>query len=788
MLRRHRRWLVVAAATLLLAGLLPGSAAFADDTPGIITGHLLDGTTPVAGVGVDAIGTDGSFGGETTTDASGAFTITDVTAGSYVVAFELPGGQRQFAHGKTTFESADLVAVTAGGTSTVDESLLPHGSLTGHVTNSDASPAANAFVSAVNATGDVFLGANADPNGLYTMPFVPPGVYTLTFTDQATRLSQSAHQRINGQPGDPFTVTAGAATTVDEQFLATGAVTGHLTSNGAPVAFATVLVENDFSQVQARTGPDGSYRAAVYPGSYRIQYQLSSGLIQWAHQQTSRGAADSFSVTSGTDTVVDEQLLPTGTLTGRLLGPDGSPRIFTQVSIVGGSQNLSTSTDPNGNWQIQVFPGTYKVAFVTQFGFQWATGKHTLATADSFVVAAGQTVRADDTVAATGTLTVTARDTITGQPLASFCAFADSVVSGGGCTDNGSVVITALPGTYGLFLSVNDQGYVFDRIQATIDHSGQNVAVDVPAIPAASMTATVKDAKTGAPLRNICLQPVATTAPASLAEGFGFCSDTTGQVHIIGLSPGQYNVFAFANDGVHGHQWIGPHGGVGAMKKATVLTVAAGQTAAIGTVKMDKRGTLTGIIRDKASGAPLPGAIASFTTQPDGLGSSVGRAVADANGRYTFTDLGPYEWPILFQATGFASEWSGHTGNRLQANPITVKAGKTKEHDDRLSRGITLTGLMTTAAGVPLDEFVGRVNLVNADSRDETGSGDTAPGGHYTIQVMPKQNVVLRVDAFGADVSAEFFYANSPDFEHATVVRIPKKGTTTINITLPATN
>ena len=75
---------------------------------------------------------------------------------------------------------------------------------------------------------------------------------------------------------------------------------------------------------------------------------------------------------------------------------------------------------------------------------------------------------------------------------------------------------------------------------------------------------------------------------------------------------------------------------------------------------------------------------------PAGEGLARSEVVADANGRYTITDLGPYDWPILYRATGYASEWSGNTGNRLKSNPVTIKAGKTRTHNEALGQGVTL--------------------------------------------------------------------------------------------------
>jgi len=214
-----------------------------------------------------------------------------------------------------------------------------------------------------------------------------------------------------------------------------------------------------------------------------------------------------------------------------------------------------------------------------------------------------------------------------------------------------------------------------------------------------------------------------------------------------------------------------------------VTTLATGQAVTVPDIKMDKAGTLTGIISDKATRAGIAGSVAAWATSPAGEGGSRADAVADATGRYTFTELGPYDWPIFYRAPGYASEWSGGTGNRLKSEPVTIKAGKTRTHNEALSSGVILTGLVTGPDGAPMPEFASRITVFNADSRDEIGADDNAANGTYTLHVLPSQSVVLNADLFLQDLS--FFYVNSPDFEHATSINIRNPGPIIVNIAAP---
>jgi hypothetical protein len=172
------------------------------------------------------------------------------------------------------------------------------------------------------------------------------------------------------------------------------------------------------------TDSNGVYSVPVFPGSYQISFQRDpSNLTQWAHGLTSPVNAPFFPVASGATAVVDEQLLPTGTLAGHLNDSNGQPVQFGNVSISGNGLNFSANIF-NGNWQTDVYPGTYIVSFSvfgSVNGTQFATGKASAADADHFTVQVGQTTRVDDTLAVPGTVTLTVHDSVTGAPV-NYCA------------------------------------------------------------------------------------------------------------------------------------------------------------------------------------------------------------------------------------------------------------------------------------------------------------------------------------------------------------------------------
>ena len=133
-----------------------------------ISGTVTDASThaAVAGECVIVYDSGGNGVGFGSTDASGRYTITDLTAGSYKVRFGC--GERnyseQFYSGKSSLAAADAVSVIAGATTTgIDAALQPGGGIGGVVTDANTHTAitgacVTAYDSAGNDVGDAFDG------------------------------------------------------------------------------------------------------------------------------------------------------------------------------------------------------------------------------------------------------------------------------------------------------------------------------------------------------------------------------------------------------------------------------------------------------------------------------------------------------------------------------------------------------------------------------------------------------------------------------------------------------
>ena len=315
----------------------------ANTTPGAIAGHVTNNATGAAIAGATV-----SFsGGSTTTDSNGAYTLSDVTAGTYSVTASQTGFTTQ----------TSSVTVSAGATSTLDFHLSANstpGGISGHVTNSATGAAiAGATVS--------FSGGSTttDSNGAYTFSNVTPGTYSVT-ASQTGFTSQTSS----------VTVSSGATATLNFQLSAAaspGAFNGHVTNvaTGAAIAGATV----SFSGGSTTTDSNGAYSFAnVAAGTYSVTASQSGFASQ----------TGSVSVISGATSTLDFQLSPAstpGTITGRVTNiTTGGAVSGATVSFSGGS----TTADSSGNYTFtNVTPGTYNVT-ATHTGYFAVTNSATV--------------------------------------------------------------------------------------------------------------------------------------------------------------------------------------------------------------------------------------------------------------------------------------------------------------------------------------------------------------------------------------------------------------------------
>ncbi|MEU8000791.1 carboxypeptidase regulatory-like domain-containing protein [Catellatospora sp. NPDC049111] len=768
-MRRHtlrRLGLTLLTAAVATMGL--AAPAHAEPETGTISGRLTDNGAPVP----DAwVGASGPGWGGATTDADGYYRITDLPpGGDYRVSFSVGVRETQFAHQTVSWENATLFTVTAGEELVVNESLLPVGTITGRITNPDGTPLAYAYLYFERTDGlGQWQATEADEDGRYRIELLAT-TYRIWFSP-AYGVTQYVPGTLHRERAAAYEVPAGGTVAVDDTALAPGTITGRIsTSGGADAVYETVVVQrvDGAGTLTTYTDSSGRYSVPVEAGSYRVRIDRDGQTVQYVPGSRTEAGAQVFTVAANEVITVDERLLGAGSMAGWFADGDGTSLTGVLVTVSDEYGTHTTSTDANGNWRVNgLVPGLYRVRFTatTPHVDQWAYGKLTAEEAEPILVRAGGTVRVDDRRLTSGTIRITARDAVTGDPIPSFGA---RVAGVSGLTEQGTLVLTGVPaGTWPV--TGWSGGYPETTGEVTVT-AGRESSIELVLQPFAQIKAKVVDAVTGDPIAGVCLYSV-TEDRFRMSLGCPYASDGNGDVLLPYLTAGRYQVFALPADGSpYGAQWVGQDGGTGDQREAKAWTLAAGQTRDIHRIRMDRAGTITGVVT-AADGAVVGDGRVSVTTPAIGDGT-VGDVAIDAQGRYTIGFLGPYAWPLSFQTDTHAWQWSGGQAKRHDAVKVQVRSGETTTFDQRLKLG---TEVRVTAVGSPAGGFSVAYTV---------GTGDVAgfvyvwqQGGEAVYRVLGSQHVKFQ---FNELIGYPGSWYGGTDFASATPVRVYANGTPTV--------
>ncbi|MEV0267492.1 carboxypeptidase regulatory-like domain-containing protein [Hamadaea sp. NPDC050747] len=414
---------------------------------GVIQGKFTDSS----GAGVDGayVQVDGISTASTNTVADGTYRVA-VLPGSYTVSF-WTGGTPQYAYGTRDPATATVFTVGIGQTVVVDDTALPTGSLAGHVTYADGTPAA--YVSVGAEAGPSMGYGQTDATGAYRIDGLQPGDYLLS-----VRLSSGAKEWAPGKLAEDqatrFRVIGDSVTTVDEQLPGIGRIAGRFTAaDGSPMPGLSVSVSSVQSGagVYTSTSMSGDYAfEQLFAGNYTIAFEnWETGFQQWAYGKISSATASVITVTAGQTTTVDDSRLPTGSLritaTDALTGAS-IPRF--EAYLDGGYLGSGTET---GELIIPDVPaGTYRVN-VSSEGYSFQADVATV------TITAGQQSQVTAVMQPLAKLTTSVVDRATGQPVADVCLYTATRTSfeiSDYCRRSGSdgrVTMYVEPGEYELF-------------------------------------------------------------------------------------------------------------------------------------------------------------------------------------------------------------------------------------------------------------------------------------------------------------------------------------------------
>ncbi|KRD44160.1 hypothetical protein ASE38_08350 [Cellulomonas sp. Root930] len=260
--------------------------------------------------------------------------------------------------------------------------------ISGTVTDDTGAPAEGIAVT-VSPNG---LGrpATTDAAGHYSVPNLLPGSYAVTFTPPAG--SALLGETYDDAPQwTPTRVTVGSAdvTGIDAALDRAATITGRtVDADGNPIPGVGVQLQSAaFTYTTATTGEDGTFTAAgLRPSDWRISFTAPSGsgwVSEYYDDVLTWEAQTAVPVAPGATVTLNDAVLAHGnTITGRILGPDGTPRagvevfagsnesngagattdadgIYTIVGLADGDYTVYAQPDWAGNLLAVVYPGSW---------------------------------------------------------------------------------------------------------------------------------------------------------------------------------------------------------------------------------------------------------------------------------------------------------------------------------------------------------------------------------------------------------------------------------------------
>ncbi|WP_433209725.1 carboxypeptidase-like regulatory domain-containing protein [Dactylosporangium sp. CS-047395] len=504
------------------------------------------------------------------------------------------------------------------------------------------------------------------------------------------------------------TIAALSLVPISPALAATGTatITGHLTdAAGHPAAGAFVWAQtNDMSSTgSATTDADGAYSIPnLAAADYRMSFRpAGGGFAQWAHQKTSFGWADPITVGAGATVVVDEQLLPTGFISGDLLNRDGTPATGS-VTANSSPENFyidSHGLQLDGTYRFELPVGAYKLGFRVRDAFtQFNGGALTFEAAAPIQVTAGQTVELHDTVLPTGSIggRLTNPD---GSPAAGASVSVRtpdySLYSYGTTGADGRYRIDNLLLAHYIvgFAGPNSvtqyaHGTLNPDTAATFAVTdGQVTTVDEAFLPTGKVRIVAHDATSGAPLSGFCAYDFGTSS-------IGGCTDGT-EVVLNDVFVGQYNFEVNIDDRQHFN-----------VRNAAV-TVAAGQTTTLD-VAMRRGASITARMVKRDGGAATDGCV-QVARVGDMFSWSEYGFCSDwqpdpVTGSVVVGPLEPGAYSVIAKprATDLGMQWlgtGGGTGDRDTAAQFTVAVGDNLQLPKvRFDKAGTIQGKVTDAA------------------------------------------------------------------------------------------
>ncbi len=653
---------------------------------GEISGNLVDENgTPVANAQLAVMGLGSTSWWYGSSNATGAFAIRGLPAGSYVLSVRADGYLTQWYDGVVDQSAATTITLEPSEVlSDLAVVLLDRASVSGVVTDETTGlPLADI---AIQVWGDGYrwyTSTRTGADGTWQIRGLPTGSYVVRFGDSSDGyVEEYFDDAVNFADRTLVELVEGVSTTgIDAALLVEGVLSGVVRDEaGQPIANAwveAVDASGTGPSLGDQTSADGSFSIRSLPaGDYVLRTTPPSGVAQYHDGAADAVSADVFTLTTG-DAIsgIEITYLTLGSIAGTVTDEaTGLPLAGVYVELNNGVTNGSANSAADGSYELIGLPdGEYTVGFWDSGGdhlFEYYDGARTAAAATTLTITASSALSGiDASLIEEATISGTVVD-VFGAPVETFArlyhADTDTYLQTAWTDVEGAYRFADVwPGNYRVAVFANDFvpqhfDHVVDPADATVlaPVAGEDViGIDFDLVPYGSVAGAVVDAS-GAPFSSV---------QVSLLDGDTVVqnryTDGSGAYLFSEVVPGAYSVRFTPSGSTHLTEWY-DDAHAPTDPNLRLVVVGPGDDVAGIDAQLDI-GSLAGTVVD-ASGRPLGG----VDVMIDQLGRST---TTDPTGAYAFEQVPPGAYTL--SAGGdivFARTYYPDTVDAADATPVTL--------------------------------------------------------------------------------------------------------------------
>lgn len=279
---------------------------------------------------------------------------------------------------------------------------------------------------------------------------------------------------------------------------------------------------------------------------------------------------------------------------------------------------------------------------------------------------------------------------------------------------------------------------------------GQSLeGIDLSLALGSAISGRVVEAVNGNPLAKAAVIILGATTPNAQPVRVVHTNDA-GE-YLASVRPGSYYVAVEAR-GYHKEFYDGSRD----LRNAKLVPVVENQHTAGIDFKLDPLSSISGVVVDQNTKAPIAGAVVfAFPERPgnnstvDPLGAkSPFVAKTDSLGRYKISNVPSGKFFMLAEARGFLNEFWQEAAEAANAKPVEVPAsGNVSDIDFTLEKGGAISGLVVSANdGAPIG---GAQVLAWSKTGTAPARGETARDGKYRINGLRAGEYLVYVEAKG---------------------------------------